>query len=158
MIQITDYKSPRCHAVAGWEMKNRFTAAVVLASLALWSVPAALASSLQPATSVAEKPVEPASSTHGHDCCPGVHSRFVPPVLVTPPAEVPCEQHPCCAKQAPQNSPALPVVSARLRPGSDGGPLTIEERHADGRSRVKPEATCTNPFRLYSVRSTVLRI
>jgi hypothetical protein len=139
-------------------MKKRFIAGAVLASLALWSVPVASASLLQPTSSVAQKPVKPASSTHGQDCCPGVHSRFVPPVLVMPPVGVPCEQHPCCAKQLPQNSTALPVASARLRPGSDGVPVRIEQQHHDCRTRITTEATGNNPFRLYSVRSTVLRI
>jgi len=140
-------------------MKKRFIAAVVLASLALWSAPIAFASPMQPETSTAQKPVEPSSSTNVPDCCPGVHSRFVPPLAVIPsPAEVPCEQHPCCAKQAPQNSPALPAASARVRPRSEGVPVAIAEQHRDDRPGVTAEATGSNPFRLYSVRSTVLRI
>jgi hypothetical protein len=39
-------------------MRKKFIAAVVLASLTLWSVPAILASSLQPASSGAQKPVQ----------------------------------------------------------------------------------------------------
>jgi hypothetical protein len=140
-------------------MKKRFIAGVVLASLALWSVPVAFASLLQPASSVEQKPVEPSSSMHDHDCCPGVHSRLALPAAVIPyPAEVPCEQHPCCAKQAPQSQPALPAASTRVRPGSEGVPVVISEQHRDGRTRAAIEATCDNPFQLYSVRSTVLRI
>lgn len=140
-------------------MKKRFIAAVVLASLALGSAPIAFASPMQPQSSTVQKPVEPSSSMRNHDCCPGVHSRLVLPVAVIPsPAEVPCEQHPCCAKQAPQSQPALPAASTRVRPASEGVPVVMAEPHRDGPTHATIGATGNNPFQPYSVRSTVLRI
>jgi len=137
-------------------MKKRFIAAIVLASLALWSAPA---SAQQPSAMNAEKPARQAGSTHDHSCCPGIHSRFVPPLFVAPaPAAMPCgEQHPCCAQPAPQSSPALPAASTNLRPGSGGVAVTIAEQHRDSRNRTVAEAG-SNPFQSYSERSTVLRI
>jgi len=141
-------------------MKEKFIAAVVLASLALWSVPAAFASTLHPGSSISEKPAEQIASGRDHSCCPGFHSRIVLPLFVTPaPAEMPCgDQHPCCAKPAPQNSPALPAAGPTVRPGSEGAPVAIADQYGDGRARIAAEATGRNPFQPYSVRSTVLRI
>lgn len=139
-------------------MTKRFIAAAVLASLALWSVPASLAST-QPGSSISEKPAEQIASAHDHSCCPGFHSRIVLPLFVAPaPAEMPCgEQHPCCAKQTPQNLPALPAASPTVRPGSEGAPMAIAEQYRDGRTRITAEAAGSNPFQPYSLRSTVLR-
>jgi len=140
-------------------MKKRFIAAVVLASLTLWGVPAAFASTLQPGSSISEKPAEQIASAHDHSCCPGFHSRIVLPPFVTPaPAEMPCgEQHPCCAKPAPQNSPALPSASPTVRPGSEGAPMAVAYQYRDGRTRIAAGAAGNNPFQQYSVQSTVLR-
>jgi hypothetical protein len=141
-------------------MTKRLIAAVVLASLACWSVPVALASSAQIGSMMAQKSAaQPASSAHDHACCPGIHSRFVPPVFVMPPpADIPCDQHPCCAKQAPQNPPALPAASRTLRPGSDGAPVTVAEHKLGVRIRPLAEGTSNSPFQISFIRSTVLRI
>jgi hypothetical protein len=137
-------------------MKKKFIAAVVLASLTLWSVPLALASSPLVA---AKKQATTASAMHDHSCCPGVHSRFVRFLFVVPsPAEIPCEQHPCCVRPAPQNSAALPAAKTTIRPGSDGVSSAIADQHRDEQSRPVAESAGNNVFRSYLLRSTVLRI
>jgi hypothetical protein len=139
-------------------MKKKFIGAIVLASLALWSVPLALASSPQMSAG-APKAAPTALDTQDHSCCPGVHSRFVRPLVVVPsPAEVPCEQHPCCVRTTPQNSAALPAARTTIRPGSDGVPVAIADQHRDGQSRAAAESTRNNLFQSYFSRSTVLRI
>ena len=138
-------------------MKKKFIAAVVLASLALWSVPLALASS--PQMSAAQKASPAAPAKHDHSCCPGVHSQFVRPLLAVPsPAEIPCEQHPCCVRPAPQNSAALPAAKTTIRPGSDGVPVAISDQHRDEQSRPVAESAGNKLFDCYFLRSTVLRI
>lgn len=141
-------------------MKKRFIAAIVLASLAEWSVPVAFASAPLSRSSTSEKSAQQTAATHDASCCPGVPSRFEPPVFVTAaPAEMPCgEQHPCCAKPAPPNSPGLPAPNSTVRRGSDGAPVTIADQHRDGRPRIAAGTSGSNPFQPYSVRSTVLRI
>ena len=141
-------------------MTKRLIAAVLLASLACWTVPVALASSAQTGSMMAQKSAaKPASSAPDHACCPGIHSRLVPPVFVMPsPAEIPCDQHPCCAKQAPQDPPALPAASRTLRPGSDGAPVKVAEHELGVRTRTLAEVTNSSPFQISSIRSTVLRI
>jgi hypothetical protein len=140
-------------------MTKRLIAAVVLASLACWSIPVALASSVQISVMAQKSAAQPASGAHDHSCCPGIHSRFVPPLFVAPsPADVPCDRHPCCAKQAPQNPPALPAASRTLRPGSDGVPVTVAEHKLGIRTRSLAGITSSSPFQISSIRSTVLRI
>jgi hypothetical protein len=137
-------------------MKKKFIGALVLASLAMWSAPFALASSPQVA---AKKQATTAPAKHDHSCCPGVHSQFVRPLVVVPsPAEVPCDQHPCCVRPAPQNSAALPAAKTTIRPGSDGVPVTVADQPRDGVSPAVAESTGNKLFQSYFSRSTVLRI
>lgn len=141
-------------------MKKRFIAAVVLASVGLWSVPVALASPPQSRSSTEQKLAHPSSAGHDHSCCPGVTSRFVPPLFVAPaPASIPCgDEHPCCANPGPENPPSLPAATASARPGSEAVPAAIADRHHDGRAHMAAAVSGTNSFPSYSARSTVLRI
>lgn len=137
-------------------MKKKFIAAVVLASLALWSAPLALASSPQMA---AKKQATTASAMHDHSCCPSLHSRLIRPLFIaSSPAEKPCDQHPCCVRPAPQNTAALPAAKTTIRPGFDGVPLAIADQHRDEQSRPVAASAGNNPFQSYFLRSTILRI
>ena len=139
-------------------MKKRLNAALVLTALAGWSVQGALAAS---SSSIAEKSAQQAAvSEQDHSCCPGVHSRFVPPLFVKPgPASMPCgEQHPCCAKQGPENPPSLPATTKLAAPGFDGVLTAIADQDRDDATLVGTEASARNLLRSYSARSTVLRI
>jgi hypothetical protein len=133
-------------------MKSRFIAALMLAMLALGSVPRAWAASSS-ATQAKS------AAGHDHSCCPKVHSRFVPPVFVKPgPASMPCgDQHPCCAKQGPENPPSLPATTRLAAPGSDGMVVAIADQLRDEATLVAMLASDKNPLRSYSARSTVLR-
>src|SRR5580765_7879835 len=109
-------------------MKSRFIAALMLATLALCSAPAAWAA---PSSSDTDKTNQAAGQDHS--CCPRGHSRFVPPVFVKPaPASMPCgDQHPCCAKQGPENSPSLPATTRLAEPGSDTVVVAIADQLCD---------------------------
>jgi hypothetical protein len=160
-MEITDSQTKSCQAeqVAGSGMKHRFIAALLLASLALSSVPVSLASSLAAGSSTAVKPAEPSSSNpHDHSCCPGVHSTFVPPVYVKlAPADLPCDEHPCCVKPGPENPPSLPAATRLARPDLQGTLATLPDHLTNTLNRVTSE-TSSNFIPTYSVRSTVLRI
>src|ERR1700722_17816802 len=137
-------------------MKKKLIAAVVLACLGLWSAPFALASS--PAMA-AQKTAPTAARMPEPSCCPGVHLQLVRPlVVVPPPAALPCEQHPCCVRPAPQNSAALPAAQTTIRPGTGGVPLVVADQHREGQSRTGTESTGSNLFQSYFSRSTVRRI
>ena len=138
-------------------MGKRFIAVVVLAALALGTVPFGFASAARPVPATVEKSAESGSEARDHSCCPSVHSQFVLPVVMPSPAEMPCEQHPCCAKQAPQHQPALPAARTTTRPGSEGVPVSVVH-HDYHRTNLVSEVTGNNPRESYSVRSTVLRI
>src|SRR6266568_295718 len=136
-------------------MKKRFIAALVLTVLAVWSVPGALAAS---SSSMAQKSGQQAGE-QDHSCCPGVHSRFVPPLFVKPgPASMPCgEQHPCCAKQGPENPPSLPATTKLAAPGFGGVLTAIGDQHRDDAMPVGTHPSAMTLLRSYSARSTVLR-
>lgn len=165
MTLITDSQSPFCQAVRRLGMKKKFIAAVVLASLAFWCVPEALAAtwhsgSSDLGSSVPERSARPvASSAHDHSCCPGVRSHFASLLFVMPtPAAMPCsDQHPCCAKQGRDTPPALPSAN-RTERRSLGALVAIVDLTHNGRTRTATKALVSNPFQSYAVRSTVLRI
>lgn len=135
----------------------------VLALLALGNTPLTLATPLLhsgPATRTREQAV---SSPHKHSCCPNAQERFVPlmlvPLIVTPVSTMPCgEQHPCCAKQTPENPPALPIATSTQRPNPSGAPTAIADQNQGSRARIPVEVAGTNPFQAYSGRITILRI
>lgn len=141
-------------------MKSRIIAACLLASVLSWSVPTAMAGTSQTVTGPpqAQSPAS-ASGEHDHSCCPGLHERIAPALLVMPaPADVPCEQHPCCAKQAPGNPSALPEATQISRPGLDGLRTAATDQTGAGSSGIAAKASGQDFFQSYSARSTVLRI
>jgi hypothetical protein len=139
-------------------MKSRIIAAWLLASLVWWSVPTAMAGTSDTA-SVQPQAQRSSSGVHDHSCCPGLHLRIVPALLVTPaPADVPCERHPCCAKQAPGNPSALPEATQISRPGLDGLRKAAIDQAGTGSSGIAAKASSKDFFQSYSARSTVLRI
>ena len=134
-------------------MRKRVLAALVLASVACWNVPLAMAH-----TSPAKD--SPSPAVHDHSCCPGSHARLALPVLITTPApmNMPCgENHPCCMKQAPSGNAALPALNRISRP--DWSRESVEGNAASVSRRTMPaENTERAAFDLYLLRSTVLRI
>lgn len=138
-------------------MRERFIAAMVLASL-VWSCVPMLA--MMPAAAMPHaSPHHAAAGTHDHSCCPGVHSQRVPPIFVkAAPGGMPCdEQHPCCARQGPENPPSLPATT-RSRPDSHAVAAIVADH-----SRVSPARIAVTGFGRATwqpqfERSTVLRI
>jgi len=133
-------------------MKKRLIAALVLASLPFWSVPAAMA-----ITQHSSPAHSHAARMHDHSCCPGAHSRLMPVLVNSEPAEVPCNQHPCCVKQRPENSATLPAAISIQRPDANGTQMTVSDRSIEGHNGVS-ETSRIDSRQTYSARSTVLRI
>lgn len=142
-------------------MRKRFIAAVVLASLTYWSVPASFASAKSSAFPNSHRPVPPPpSEAQHHSCCPGFHSPFVEQLVeeLLPVPEMPCgERHPCCARQAPQNPPALTAASRVERPRSQSKVAVAAFKVSCGKN-ISAETSDAFPFPSYLVKSTVLRI
>lgn len=90
-------------------MLKRVITGVVLAALASWSAPLVFAVHADAARAGQES----SKAAQHHSCCPRFHSPFiVPEVLPQPLPQMPCgDQHPCCARQAPENSSVLPASS-----------------------------------------------
>lgn len=139
-------------------MKKRFIAAIVLATLAVGVAPLGFAAESRQTAATAQKRTEPGSAMQDHSCCPGIHSQHLLPVVMPSPAEVPCEQHPCCAKQAPQHESALPATNTTMRRGSERVIAAFVERQCDDRDTAVAEPVGGIPLKLKFVRSTVLRI
>jgi len=140
-------------------MSRRLIAAAVLASLLGWSVPLAQAWSWLDARMAQKAAPSSSSAAHDHSCCPGVHPQLVPPIFVKPaPADMPCSQHPCCAKQAPDNPASLPAVTRILRSQSEGLPVAFPGEGSRDRAMIPAGTLESDPFQAYFVRSMVLRI
>jgi len=143
-------------------MFRRFMIALVMFSLALLSGPGALTSlSLLHFSNAAKtKSQETAETAQNHDCCPKADRSFVSPSLPgIQPSAMPCgEQHPCCAKQVPQESPALPVALQGQRSDSSNSPVVMADHIRDPQNGTFTKAYGTAALPLYSTRSTVLRI
>jgi hypothetical protein len=144
----------------GMGMKKRIIGALVLASLSWWSVPTAFASVfLIHSAAIKKAASSPASKAHNHDCCPGLHLRLEAPLFValTPPA-MPCgDEHPCCAKHAPDHSFSLPAVNRMTRPGPDSFATGVAQNDA-ARSGVTSPSSGRDVALTFFARSTVLRI
>lgn len=98
-------------------MGKKTTAGLMLLLLLFSIVPGAFASNssslkLQPSKSQASK---------DHSCCPHLHGQIMmPPIAELPPAPMPCgDEHPCCAKRAPENPASLPASGRVERPRID---------------------------------------
>jgi len=141
-------------------MFRKFLAGLVLALLCGWSVPVARAAAPQSDDLTARKPASHPSSGHDHSCCPSLHSRIAPPVFVTVvPTKRPCgDQHPCCARQAPDSPPLLPAISRMPRPDLRGLLAALPDQGCRGAGRTAADTLGSGPIQSYSVRSTILRI
>ncbi len=158
-LSFSDFRFQVSSFRARLGMKNRVIAVFILASLVCWSVPGAMAaSSRTPISQEQTQHTGAGMQMQDHACCPGVHLRIVPGPLVTPtPAEMPCEQHPCCAKQAPGTQPPLPASTRMSRPDLDGVHTTAAERGLNGQTGIATKFSNSTP-RDSSALSTVLRI
>jgi hypothetical protein len=138
-------------------VRQRFIAALVLASLSCWSIPFALASSPQADSSSRSQKQKHAAD---HACCPHLSSRSLPELFVNlAPGRMPCgSEHPCCVKQAPSESPALPATIRIPLPGADQLTVAILDDSSRNRTRSMAEFSENTPFPSYFERSTVLRI
>lgn len=143
-------------------MRNRFIAAVVLASLACSSVPASFASAKSSASLNSHRPSQPSpSAAQHHSCCPGFHSSFVDQLFVelSPVPEMPCgDRHPCCERQAPQNPPALTAALRVERPRSQSESARVADPNVSCGTDIAADTSEISFFPSYFVRSTVLRI
>jgi hypothetical protein len=141
-------------------MNRRCIAALLLGSLLWWSVPlvfAAKALLAQESAQAAQKssPSSPAPA-HKHDCCPGFHPAFSSPVFIKGPASLPCgDEHPCCVRPRPDNTPLPGSGVSQLDPGArvELLPDHVYQRPA----LVVADAFKSKSFPSYFERSTVLR-
>lgn len=135
-------------------MVKKLIAALLLAPLSWSSVPGvAMTQSHTPAA-----PQAPVSRGDDHSCCPENDEPFLPSIVPSPVSlPMPCEDAPCCAKQAPDESPSLPGTSRMSRPNIRTFAATTPELNQDARAGSAPKDLSLEPFQLYSIRSTVLR-
>lgn len=140
-------------------MKNRLIAAVMLASLACWSVPGAFASATTSRTA-ARIAQNSSSNRPGHSCCPEVHSKFVPPMFAAfTPLEPPCgDRHPCCARRGPENPAAIPATTRIERSDSQIGTWIATDSESCMRTVSAPLGVDSDAILSQARRSTVLRI
>jgi len=140
-------------------MRKKVIAALVLASLAVWSVPVSFASAKRSAPlNYNGRQPSPAAAQH-HSCCPGFHSPFVEQLFaeLAPVPEMPCgDQHPCCARQVPENPPALTAASRVERPGSQSDFVSVTNPNASRGGAIAVETS--GFFPPHFARSIVLRI
>lgn len=137
------------------QMRKRLIAAWLLATLACWNVPVALAMPGAP-----QKARQQASEAQDHSCCPRFHMQLAAPLFVViPPAQMPCDdQHPCCAKQGPENPPALTTVTRVERPKAHVVVASTTSQKPQTDAGVVERSFAAKFLPSYSVRSTVLRI
>jgi hypothetical protein len=140
-------------------MKKRLMAVVMLASLWCGAASGAFAALAMYRFSTPQPSQPSPSSAHKHSCCPGLHLLFTPALFVssTAPA-MPCSEHPCCAKRAPESPASLPALNGALRLGT----LALVSQVADPNSDRLANRAIRNLERnflpSYFTRSTVLRI
>ena len=141
-------------------MKKRVIAVVMLASL--WCGAASGAFAFSMLRSNAQEAGEPSpSSPHKHSCCPGVHPPLTLALFETSTAPaMPCgNEHPCCAKRAPQSPASRPAVYGSPRPGGLEMAVSGAEVVADSRVNIGSRGVGDESFLpSYFARSTVLRI
>lgn len=137
-------------------MKTRLIAALVLASLAWSNVPVMWA--MMPAAT--QTASQGAAGAHDHACCPGLHLQLVPPIFVKRgPGGMPCDdQHPCCARQGPENPSSLPAVTNISRPDSYGSTAVFPAHTGVSSACGAVIEFGGAPPRSYFERSRVLRI
>lgn len=139
-------------------MKNRLISILALATLS-WSSAPAMALATQHQMHIAVEGARPASKNQDHSCCPEGPPQFLFSTFVIPAqAPLPCEDSPCCARQAPTSSPSVAGTIRVSRPDSNraalGGKVDPKQ---DLRVQTKPGNLDTGAIQPSSIRSTVLR-
>lgn len=130
-------------------MTKRIIAALMLASLLSGSAPLALAAV------AGDSARGHHSSTRIHSCCPGTHQKMVTSFTA---AAMPCgNEHPCCAKHAPENPSSLPAVNRLPRPSIEVIVSRTTTGLEGGHARVV-RRTARVVANLGLLRKTVLRI
>src|SRR3954451_20355540 len=138
-------------------MKNRFISVVVLASLSCWSFPTASAVVSQPRSQSMQEPRQTsAHESHDHSCCPDIH-LYRSRLFELTPASSPCEQHPCCVKQMPENTASGSPVTRIPRPDSKGGHEAVTNQSGDDRMHGAG-SFANRALQSYPTFSAVLRI
>jgi len=133
-------------------MRTRIVTALLLFTLSGWTQ--AFASD---ETSTTTKP-QAITRARAHDCCPSLHRFFLPLVVPSVPAGLPCgDSHPCCASREPNNPPTLTATSRVGRPDSRIAAFDEIETVA-GRCFALAGVCSDATTRSYSKLSTVLRI
>lgn len=136
-------------------MRKKLISALVLAAVACWNIPVVLAM-----PSALQRPIQQESKAQGDSCCPRFHVQLAAPLLaVIPPPEMPCgEQRPCCAKQGPQNPPALITTTRVERPKARTAPTNTAGEKPQFEPAGAQQGSAKKFLPSYFVRSTVLRI
>ena len=139
-------------------MKKRLIAILALVALS-WSSAGAMTLALQRHMYTAPQSVPPTSNSQDHSCCPEGPAQLVPSIFIIPTLPpMPCEDSPCCARQAPSSSPSLPGTIWLSRP--DSSRVAFREKvdtDVELRVRMQPQSLDTGPFQLSSIQTTVLR-
>src|SRR5581483_11465043 len=138
-------------------MEKRLIAAMML--LSLWCGAASSAFGLLTMSHVMPRAANQTSA--GHRCCPGLHwmNPELTQIAATVPA-MPCgDEHPCCAKRAPESPASLPAATE----GSRHGVLELAAEITLPALRLRNDRPTSNtpndlPLPAYFSRSTVLRI
>jgi hypothetical protein len=137
-------------------MRKKLIAAFAFTAVVCGNAPVALATSSASQKSAQHSP----SETQHHPCCPGFHVQMAALLFVMiPPADMPCgDQRPCCAKQGPQNPPAVTPTTKGKRPRSEGVLTAAAEQGLNRPRCIAVQIAGRDYLPSYFVRSTVLRI
>jgi hypothetical protein len=136
-------------------LDRKIIAGLILGLLMQWNAAIAApemihATRMSGATLVADN----AGMQHVHACCPRRQIKFV-----APQPEMPCGSgHDCCLRQAPQNTPALPLRCTdehKVTPSVHANPQDFQLTACASPSISRIEILCPSE---YSRRSAVLRI
>jgi hypothetical protein len=136
-------------------MRTRPMAALLVLTLVSWVGSFAQASEGVHPAPIQQKPIR---HQHGHHCCWPQQVVMVQPALPPQPAGRPCgNEHPCCVRPAPENTPSLPSTFGPQRPAGKAL-ATLFFAPNIGPSRRLPEPERRHTLGNHSQFSTILRI
>ena len=138
-------------------MQKRIIAGLMLVSLLCGSGTVTFASLASAPAMMQHARNSDEHSRSRHACCPSSRS-LAPTLFITSniPA-MPCSEHPCCARRAPQGPASLPAVSGAKSPEVSAAIVTRQLTLVSTR-QASPAVQAETFLRPYSSLSTVLRI
>ena len=136
-------------------MGNKILAAVLLACVICWSLPAMTVAALSFGPAHRSTP----AMAQKHSCCPRIHSQVRSSFFAAlPPANMPCDsRHPCCLQRGQENAPALPSLRIDSRPNLQPVYMNHRDRNAAALQLVTIAPFEVNASKFYFLQSTVLR-